>query len=100
MTKKATKEFRSRIAELGCIVDVEVDGCVRMCGSPPHLHHVTNGTMSKKGDKLLPLCPIHHQHGGFGVAFHAGKETWEKKFGTQEELLIKRDKLLGELWTQ
>ena len=37
--------------------------------------------------KVLPLCPDHHQHGGIGVAFHAGRTTWERCYGTEEELL-------------
>ena len=35
----------------------------------------------------IPLCPLHHLHGGHGVALHAGQETFESKFGTEEELL-------------
>jgi hypothetical protein len=35
----------------------------------------------------IPLCPNHHQHGGHGIALHAGQETFESKFGTEEELL-------------
>ena len=35
----------------------------------------------------IPLCPNHHQPGGHGIALHAGQETFENKFGTEEELL-------------
>jgi hypothetical protein len=30
---------------------------------------------------------MHHQHGGYGVAFHAGKKAFEERFGTETELL-------------
>lgn len=29
----------------------------------------------------------HHQHGGYGVAYHAGPAEFERRFGTQAELL-------------
>jgi hypothetical protein len=35
----------------------------------------------------IPLCPNHHQNGGHGIALHEGQETFENKFGTEEELL-------------
>jgi hypothetical protein len=39
--------------------------------------------------ETIPLCADHHQHGGHGVAIHAGKKTWEERFGTELELLEK-----------
>jgi hypothetical protein len=36
----------------------------------------------------IPLCPTHHQHGGYGVAIHAGKKAFEAAVGmTEVELL-------------
>ena len=43
----------------------------------------------------IPLCPMHHQHGGYGVALHAGQKTFEKKYGTESELLQKTLAILG-----
>jgi hypothetical protein len=37
--------------------------------------------------EVLPLCPQHHQTGGWGIAFHAGKVTWQEIYGSEEELL-------------
>ena len=44
---------------------------------------------------VIPLCPEHHRTGGKGVAIHAGQKTWEAIFGTEEELIEKRNQLLG-----
>lgn len=30
---------------------------------------------------------MHHRTGGYGVAIHAGQKTWEKRYGTQRDLL-------------
>jgi hypothetical protein len=45
---------------------------------------------------LLPLCHIHHQNGGYGVAFHAGKKEWQKNYGTEAELLEEVARRLGD----
>ena len=75
------RRYRNRVAGLGCLI----------CGMPANLHHVRQGVgMGQKAADiggLLPLCHIHHQNGGHGVAFHAGKKTWQAKYGTEEELL-------------
>ena len=44
---------------------------------------------------VLPLCHVHHRTGGHGVAFHAGQEAWEAKFGTERELLAAVRGLIG-----
>lgn len=38
--------------------------------------------------EVIPLCPTHHQTGGYGVALHAGQETFEEKYGTEGQLLM------------
>ena len=98
---KEEKEFKARVAELGCIVEIiDEFGDKRLCGSPACLHHPrgakfeTGGGLKSDWKDLLPLCPTHHQHGGYGVAFHAGKRIWEKKFGTQESLIERRNEQL------
>lgn len=53
-------------------------------------HHITGiehrGKSQKADDlKTIPLCKNHHQDGGLGVAIHAGVQTWEAKYGTQED---------------
>lgn len=76
---KAEKDHLDRVASLGCLI----------CMAPAEVHHVTNGTMGKKSSDYdaIPLCPLHHRLGDYGVAFHSGKKAWEEKFGTQGELL-------------
>lgn len=76
------EQYKSLVASLGCVV----------CGKPSSLHHprFCVGMGQRSSDWLvIPLCPDHHQHGGFGVAIHAGQGTFEKNFGTEQELLAK-----------
>lgn len=73
--------------DLSCIV------CRRegLGETPAEIHHVRVGQgMSQRSKHIggtLPLCCFHHRLGACGVAIHAGQETWEKKFGTETELL-------------
>lgn len=85
---KAEKIHMSRVAELGCII----------CKSPAELHHPRNGAgigQRSSHFDVIPLCPIHHRIGGFGVAIHAGQKTFEANFGTEQELLAQTRKLLN-----
>lgn len=83
---KAEKLHYQKLVDIGCIVCLQQGhGYVE-----PHIHHTRfNAGMGMKSDwvQSIPLCPMHHQHGGYGVAFHAGKEAFEENFGTEEELL-------------
>ncbi|MBR2691808.1 MAG: DUF968 domain-containing protein [Aquamicrobium sp.] len=69
------------MAALGCII----------CGGPAEVHHLTGAGMGLKAanDNVIPLCPPHHRTGGYGVAVHAGTKEWERRHGTQAELLEK-----------
>lgn len=58
MAKAPTKAQRERwdeIIKLGCLV----------CGSPATIHHVTasihGGRLTRRHDRVVPLCPPHHQ---------------------------------------
>lgn len=80
---KAEKEWLDRICQLGCIVCYN-NGFIDSPAGPHHL----DGTMKKECHfKTIPLCGYHHQTGGYGGAFHAGRVIWETKNGTQYELL-------------
>ncbi|MBU1567749.1 MAG: Ref family protein [Proteobacteria bacterium] len=75
-------QYKNRVAEIGCII----------CGCPACLHHprFCIGMSQRSSDWLvIPLCPAHHQTGGFGVAIHANKVAFEGNFGTEQELLAK-----------
>lgn len=86
MTTAAEKRYMARVASLGCCV-------CRNLGhgpTPAALHHVREGQggSQRAGNYLvIPLCPTHHQTGGYGVALHAGQEAWERMYGTEMDLL-------------
>ena len=89
MTKatKAEREHYARIVEMGCIVCVELGHGE----TPAEIHHIGNGTMSKRAGnyEVIGLCHVHHRTGGYGVAVHAGRKAFEANFGTEQELLRK-----------
>lgn len=90
----AEKRHLDRLAQLGCIV------CWRehnVC-TPGEIHHINSHSMGKKtsGWLALCLCPDHHRNGGHGVAIHAGKETWERMYGGELELLAATLEMLEE----
>lgn len=74
------------VANLGCIacrVKFQVF-------SPAEVHHLRQDTgMGRKSEEKIGLCALHHRLGGIGVAFHAGKKSFEANFGTQQELYEK-----------
>jgi len=78
--KKAEKEYLNAIAQHGCII----------CRQPAEIHHVHYG-MGKRASNYdtIPLCPYHHRQGNYGEAIHNGKKEFEKRYGTEQELLNK-----------
>ena len=89
---KSESTYMSKVAELGCIVCRNEFGLF----SPAAIHHIEGRTKEGCHYKILPLCPNHHQYGGYGVALHAGRAEWEKRYGTQAELLKQVDRLLND----
>lgn len=84
-----------RVAALGCIVCRRIYLYYEDHICPAEIHHLRTGVgMAQKSDKVIPLCPHHHRHGGHGQAFHAGKRKWESKFGTEMELWEATQELL------
>ena len=84
--KKSEKEYLDKLSQFGCVV------CKKFYGvfTPTSIHHIRTGMgMGQRNstENCLPLCPNHHQNGGHGVAFHAGKKAFEQKYGTELELL-------------
>jgi hypothetical protein len=78
-------EYENMVAAIGCLI----------CGRPAELHHCREGVgMGQRGKDVIPLCPKHHRNGGFGVAIHAGYKTFCENFGTEIELIEKRDSIL------
>lgn len=79
MTKDES-EHLDRVAELGCIV----------CGAQAAIHHprFAAGMQQRSSHYLaIPLCPYHHQTGGYGQAIHAGQMAFEQNYGTEQDLL-------------
>jgi hypothetical protein len=73
-------EYEDLIRSFGCLI----------CGAPASLHHPRfAGAAGRKSSDWLqvPLCPKHHQSGGYGVAIHAGQSTWEKNYHPEPELV-------------
>lgn len=90
MTEREKKERFNTLSRIGCIVCRVHHGIY----TPPIIHHLcgldsTREGLGGKADdrETLPLCPNHHQHGGKGISYHDAPEQWEKKYGTQMELL-------------
>ena len=87
--KSKERQYMSAVAALGCLI----------CRQPANVHHIRAGQgASQRASNYLviPLCPEHHQHGGVGVAIHAGQKTWEALYGTEMELLAQT---IGEVFS-
>jgi len=83
---KAEREHMGIVAGLHCIVCRNL----RLGESPAEVHHVrflAGGGQRSGNLDTIPLCPRHHRIGGYGVAYHAGPEEWERRYGTEAELL-------------
>ncbi len=90
------KRYLSRVQSLGCVA------CRKLgyWDTPAEIHHVRWGQGAAQRAshfKVLPLCPHHHRAGGYGEAFHAGQQAWEKRFGREAALLEYINMLLNEL---
>lgn len=84
---KAEKLHRDRVARLGCIVCLNAGNP----DTPAELHHIRTGQgLAQRSPEfeVIPLCPTHHRTGGYGVAVHAGRRSWEATHGTERDLLV------------
>lgn len=85
MSAKGSRHM-ARVAAIGCIV-------CRQMGfghTPAVVHHLKEecGAAQRQSDFLtIPLCPVHHDQGGPGVAYHAGFRQFERMYGTELDLL-------------
>lgn len=83
-TTAVEKRHYGKVAQLGCIVCKNIG----YEDSPAEIHHLrANAGAGQKSKDVIPLCHIHHRTGGYGLAFHAGKEAFEQVYGTELELL-------------
>tara|TARA_Y100000114_G_C11664082_1_gene280468 strand:+ start:502 stop:804 length:303 start_codon:yes stop_codon:yes gene_type:complete len=78
MKKKDRKRFDT-LRQIGCIA----------CGkNEPVIHHIRKNTglsLRPNHEHTIPLCAFHHNMGNESV--HLNKSVFEKKFGTEKELL-------------
>lgn len=90
--------YLRRLVSLGCIVCYNLGYGI----TPPEhtaVHHVRDGqgaAQRASHKETLPLCPSHHQTGGYGIALHAGQKEWERRYGTERQLLRQVRLMLGE----
>ena len=93
MSKPNAKEhkYMGKVADLGCVV-------CRNLGhgpTPASVHHCFYGSGKRENHHLvLPLCPIHHQTGGVGVALHADNKSFYALYGSEIQLL---NQVIGEV---
>lgn len=91
-TKEQLKYWDRLASEIGCIVCYN-NGIISHHVS---IHHIlVNG--KKDHSNVLPLCSMHHQTGGEGIAIHPFKRLWESIYGSQDKLKYQCDKLLEDL---
>jgi hypothetical protein len=86
------KTHMNNVANLGCIV-CRNNGIL---DSPAELHHIRAGAGAGKKSsdfEVIPLCFNHHSAQGID-GFHKHPRTWQKKHGTEVELLEQVEKLL------
>lgn len=84
----AERVHLSRVVSMGCVI----------CGRPAEIHHLRSGLglgQRAPHSRVIGLCDTHHRTGGHGVAFHAGRRTWEVRYGTEEELLARVEEQLA-----
>jgi hypothetical protein len=89
---KIHDEYTDKVARHGCIV------CIALgYETPAGIHHVRKLATSKKRDRapIIPLCGIHHQTGGYGVAVHAGEGAWEAAFGSVLGMVAEIEEVYG-----
>lgn len=78
-------------AEILWVRFLQERGCV-ICGSPPDVHHVLTAGMRTSHLETISLCPVHHRSGmnnEAAVSRHPWKRAFEKRYGTEAELLAK-----------
>lgn len=92
---KTEKAFQDRVREVGCIV------CLQQgYYSPCDLHHLLRGGRRIGEDFVIALCPMHHRSGlntEKVVSRHPWRKEFERRYGTETELLKKTRDLCGGL---
>lgn len=93
---RPSRRPRHTVEDMRHLEAVAALGCL-LCSAPAEIHHVRAGQgMGQRAphDRVLPLCRCHHREGGFGVAFHAGTREWQRRYGSEADLLVMVEILL------
>jgi len=88
---KVEKKWLDTICQFGCIVCFNQN----FGYSPAAPHHLDGKTKKNCHFKSIPLCAQHHQIGGYGIAVHCGRVAFEKKYGSQSDLLKQITDIVG-----
>lgn len=89
---KAEQEWHAKVRDLGCIVCRLFHG-VRSDGD---IHHVLSGSKRAGEMFVICLCPTHHRSGKNTpeyVSRHPWRKEFEKRYGTEQELLQQTEQL-------
>ena len=93
---KADKRRFQLIQQAGCIV------CLLFhvkAGVPCDIHHLDGKAKKGSHQKTIGLCPHHHRRpypGNDGVSLCQGKKLFAERYATEEELLVRTNKLIAE----
>ncbi|CNI68537.1 hypothetical protein CBW53_02895 [Yersinia frederiksenii] len=94
--KNAEKEYVEKIISLGCIACYIDSGLLE---TPAEAHHERDGMgMGQRSSwfRIIGLCPDHHRNGMNGkIAIHKDRRAFIKKYGTEDELIVKVRELAG-----
>lgn len=64
--------------------------------TPAEIHHIRSGMgMGQRNShfNVIPLCALHHRHGKDAV--HISPAAFQRKFGTEQDLLQQVNDLIG-----
>jgi hypothetical protein len=95
MATKEEKRWMNDLVEVGCIV-CRLNGVY----SPPDIHHVLRAGKRQSHLFTIPLCPIHHRSGNnneIATSRHPYKREFERRYGTENELLEQTKLFVNEL---
>lgn len=94
------KEHMACVSALGCIA-CRNEG---LGETPAGIHHIRDGYgrgQRAPDTETIPLCGIHHQTGdgkagsGFQIGYHFNSQEFERRYGTERELLAQVRRELG-----
>ena len=91
----AEKKWMDAARSLGCIVCIE-RGTIRPHEISPEytaIHHIDGKTKPDAHFLTIPLCPCHHQTSV--EAFHVDPSGFQKRNGSQMDLLFRTKLLIG-----